>query len=71
MSNGTKSVIGQVTLVSNSFVLTSFPEREAFGASATEGSGERHFVSVPTYPKFEVTKPCPFSLDLCLGNSTV
>ena len=24
-----------------------------FGATATEGSGERHFVSVPTFPKFE------------------
>ena len=24
-----------------------------FGATAIEGSGERHFVSVPTFPKFE------------------
>lgn len=28
-------------------------ERHIFNATATEGSGERHFVSVPTFPKFE------------------
>eukprot|EP00210_Caulerpa_lentillifera_P007246 g6933.t1 len=35
------------------YQLCDWAEREAFGASATEGSGERHFVSIPTYPKFQ------------------
>lgn len=31
-------------------------DTEVYGATATRGSGERHHVSVPTYPKFEVAR---------------
>lgn len=33
-------------------------DTEVYGATATRGSGERHHVSVPTYPKFEVGVSC-------------
>lgn len=31
---------------------------EVYSATAKRGSGERHHVSVPTYPKFEVGITC-------------